>query len=60
MESENTTESEENIYPFENVREKVFNGILPVKFVIAENDKSKIPESINYEPVYYVRNKLFK
>ncbi|KAG4099524.1 APG5-domain-containing protein [Neocallimastix lanati (nom. inval.)] len=53
MESENTTESEENIYPFENVREKVFNGILPVKFVIAENDKSKIPESINYEPVYY-------
>ncbi|ORX82717.1 APG5-domain-containing protein [Anaeromyces robustus] len=58
MEGENTTtttnnESDEINYPFENVREKVFNGSIPIKFVVSEEDKSKIPNSIDYELAFY-------
>lgn len=54
MENDNKNESEEINYPFEGIREKIFNGVLPIKFVIAEEDKSKIPEIVNYEPSYYI------
>jgi len=48
-------ETEEINYPFEQVRKKVFNGNIPLKIVMAEEDKSNMPSLIDYEPAYYVK-----
>jgi len=52
MDDENN-ETEEISYPFENVRERVFKGSVPIKFILSEDEKSKIPETIDYELAYF-------
>ncbi|ORX55518.1 hypothetical protein BCR36DRAFT_187958 [Piromyces finnis] len=53
MDNDNNVTEEIN-YPFEKIREKVFNGNIPIKIVIAKEDKLKIPNTIDYEPIYYI------